>query len=89
MPGNPDRSNIAQSACAGAPASARTYESGNWYGVLVPVKTPKQIIATIRDAALAALNNPAISKRLAELGYVSEVDNAPVTSATKLTREAV
>jgi tripartite-type tricarboxylate transporter receptor subunit TctC len=52
------------------------YESGNWYGVLVAVKTPKETIATIRDAALAALNNPAISKPLAELGYVS-VGNQP------------
>jgi tripartite-type tricarboxylate transporter receptor subunit TctC len=47
------------------------YESGNWYGVLVPVKTPKEIIATIRDAALTALNHRDISRRLAELGYVS------------------
>jgi tripartite-type tricarboxylate transporter receptor subunit TctC len=47
------------------------YESGNWYGVLVPAKTPRETIATIRDAALAALNNSAVSKRLAELGYVS------------------
>ena len=47
------------------------YESGNWYGVLVPVKTPKEIIATIHAAALAALNHRDISRRLTELGYIS------------------
>ena len=62
------------------------YESGNWYGMLVPVKTPKETIATIRDAALAALNNPAISKRLAELGYVS-VGNQPEEFAAYIRTE--
>ena len=62
------------------------YESGNWYGMLVPVKTPKETIATIRDAALAALNNPAISKRLAELGYVS-VGNQPEEFAAYIRAE--
>ena len=47
------------------------YQSGNWYGLLVPAKTPKEIIAAIRAAAVAALNNETISRRLADLGYVA------------------
>ena len=47
------------------------YQSGNWYGLLVPAKTPKEIIVAIRAAAVAALNNETISRRLADLGYVA------------------
>ena len=46
------------------------YQSGNWYGVMVPAKTPKETIVTIRDAIIAALNNPNLNKRLTDLGFV-------------------
>ena len=46
------------------------YESGNWYGLLVPVQTQKTIVAAIGNAAIAALNNPMVSKRLSDLGYI-------------------
>ncbi len=45
------------------------YESGNWHGLVVPAKTPKQAIATIHAAAVAALNRPDISNRMRDLGY--------------------
>lgn len=47
------------------------YQYGNWYGILVPVKTPKEIIATIRSTVVTVLNNPAVIKRLGDLGYIS------------------
>jgi tripartite-type tricarboxylate transporter receptor subunit TctC len=47
------------------------YETGNWYGLAVPAKTPKEIIATLRNASVTALNNPVIGRRLTELGYVA------------------
>jgi len=50
------------------------YEAGNWYGLLVPAKTPKETIATIRSAALSALNRPEVGKRLSDLGYVTVGD---------------
>ncbi len=46
------------------------YEAGNWYGLVVPAKTPKEIVSAIRTAVAAALNKPAVNKRLADLGYV-------------------
>ena len=46
------------------------YETGNWYGILAPVKTPKETIVAIRNAAIASLNDPGVSKRLADLGYI-------------------
>ena len=47
------------------------YQSGNWYGLLVPARTPKDIIAAIRNGALAVLNNEIVGRRLADLGYIS------------------
>lgn len=51
-------------------AGVKGYEAGNWYGLLVPVKTPKETITTIRNAAIAAVNNPTVNKRLVDLGYL-------------------
>jgi tripartite-type tricarboxylate transporter receptor subunit TctC len=50
------------------------YQSGNWYGIVAPVKTPKEAIATIRSAVVTVLNDPNASKRLSDLGYVSVGD---------------
>ena len=46
------------------------YQSGNWYGIVAPVKTPREVVSTIRNAAAQAMNDPGINKRLADLGYV-------------------
>lgn len=47
------------------------YESGFWHGLMVPAKTPREIIVRIRNAAISALNNPNAVKRFNELGYLS------------------
>jgi tripartite-type tricarboxylate transporter receptor subunit TctC len=44
------------------------YEASNWHGLAVPAKTPKEIVAALHAAALAALKKPDIAKRLFELG---------------------
>jgi tripartite-type tricarboxylate transporter receptor subunit TctC len=62
------------------------YESGNWYGIMVPAKTPKETIATIRGAAIAVLNNPNVSRRLNDLGYVA-VGDQPEEFAAHLRSE--
>lgn len=46
------------------------YQAGNWYGIVVPAKTPDAIIAAIRGATLNALAAPETSRMLTELGYV-------------------
>jgi tripartite-type tricarboxylate transporter receptor subunit TctC len=46
------------------------YQAGNWYGLMVPAKTSKETVATIRGAAIKALNDPPVNRRLTELGYV-------------------
>ncbi len=50
------------------------YQAGNWYGLMAPARTAKEITTAIRNAALAAMNNPATGKRLADLGYVTVGD---------------
>ena len=63
----PDYPTVAEMGYAG-------YQSGNWYGILVPAKTPKEIIAAIHGAAVSVLNDPGIAKRLSDLGYVTVGD---------------
>jgi tripartite-type tricarboxylate transporter receptor subunit TctC len=46
------------------------YECGNWYGLMVPVKTPKETQAVLHRAVLAALNHPEVNRRLVDLGYI-------------------
>jgi tripartite-type tricarboxylate transporter receptor subunit TctC len=46
------------------------YEFDNWYGMLVPVKAPKEVIATLHRTATQALRKPHIVKQLANAGYV-------------------
>jgi tripartite-type tricarboxylate transporter receptor subunit TctC len=50
------------------------FQVGNWYGLMVPDRTPREIIMAIRSATVTAVNYPAVSKRLAELGYVVIAD---------------
>lgn len=63
LPLLPDYPTVAESGYPG-------YEVNNWYGIVVPAKTPKEIITVIHDAVVAALKNPTVSKRLSALGYV-------------------
>lgn len=46
------------------------YKTGNWYGLAVPAKTPPDIVLALNKAAVGAAKQPAVAKRLADLGYV-------------------
>jgi tripartite-type tricarboxylate transporter receptor subunit TctC len=45
------------------------YESGVWFGLMVPAATPKDIIAKLNRAALEATKSPEFVKRMQDLGY--------------------
>ena len=45
------------------------YESGVWFGLMVPAATPKDIIAKLNAAALQATKSPEFIKRMHDLGY--------------------
>jgi tripartite-type tricarboxylate transporter receptor subunit TctC len=52
------------------------FESGNWYGIVVPAKTPREVIERIHSASVGTLKNSGIHKRLADLGFVL-IGNTP------------
>jgi tripartite-type tricarboxylate transporter receptor subunit TctC len=46
------------------------FQTGNWYGLVVPARTPAPIVSALNKAAVNVLRNPAVNKRLAESGYL-------------------
>ena len=45
------------------------YESGVWFGLMVPAGTPKDVIAKLNAAAVQATKAPEFQKRMHDLGY--------------------
>ena len=45
------------------------YESGVWFGLMVPAATPKEVIAKLNAAAVQATKAPEFVKRMHDLGY--------------------
>ena len=64
LPALPQVPTVAESGYPG-------YEAGNWYGLVVPAKTPREAIAALRGAAVSALKNSTVAKRMDDLGYVA------------------
>jgi len=64
----PDLPTISESGLEG-------YDANNWYGVVVPVKTPKPIITRLNTEIVKALNAP----DLKELFFTQGLDPAPST----------
>ena len=61
----------------GLPPVAETvpgYEFSAWAAIVAPAKTPAEITAAVRNAAIKALNKPEIVKRLSDLGYIIAPD---------------
>ena len=54
----PDVPTVAESGVAG-------YEVTTWYGLMVPARTPKEVIARLHAAAANALGHPEVKKRFA------------------------
>jgi tripartite-type tricarboxylate transporter receptor subunit TctC len=50
------------------------YEVLAWAGLMVPVKTPRELVEAIHKAAVATLAKPDVSKRLEDLGYIVVTD---------------
>jgi tripartite-type tricarboxylate transporter receptor subunit TctC len=85
----PDRPTVAE-------AGYRDYEFGNWYGFMVPAKTPRAVVDTLHTATINALKAPVVLKRLADQGYVTVGDRpeafgaflkAEIAKMTKIVRE--
>ena len=61
-PALPDLPTVAE---AGVPG----YESGVWFGVMVPAGTPKDVIARLNAETVKGANAPEFVKRMKDLGY--------------------
>jgi tripartite-type tricarboxylate transporter receptor subunit TctC len=51
-----------------------SYETGFWYGLVVPAKTPKDVIATIHSAMVKTLKLPDVAKRLQDVSFTTVGD---------------
>lgn len=70
----PDTPTVTESGLPG-------YETGNWYGIVVPVKTPRETVNAIHSTTVRAINTPEVVKRLSDLGYVTIGDKPEEFSA--------
>ena len=61
-PALPDLPTVAESGIRG-------YESGVWFGIMVPAGTPKEIIGRLNAATVQATKSPEFIKRMTDLGY--------------------
>ena len=66
----PDVPTIAESGLPG-------YESTTWLGLFAPAKTPKPIIVQLHAAVASAMRAPAMTEKLASMGYESAADDTP------------
>lgn len=46
------------------------YQASQWYALLVPAKTPRAIVRTLRDRTADALKDPGVNKKLTDTGYI-------------------
>ena len=53
-----------------AEAGYKGFQTGNWYGLLVPARTPPEIVAALNKTVLTVLRNPMVNKRLVDSGYL-------------------
>jgi tripartite-type tricarboxylate transporter receptor subunit TctC len=78
-PALPDVPPIAESGVPG-------YESGSWMGLLVPAKTPQNIVSRLSAVAVKVVHSPEIHARLESLGAVP-VGDTPREFAARIKRE--
>jgi tripartite-type tricarboxylate transporter receptor subunit TctC len=68
-PAAPDLPTVAESGVPG-------YEAANWFGIVVPAKTPRAIVARLNQEIVRALAVPDVRERLLSQG-MEPISNAP------------
>lgn len=54
-----------------AEAGYPNFQASNWYGLMVPAKTPKDIVATLHATSVSLLADPGVNARLTNLGFIT------------------
>jgi tripartite-type tricarboxylate transporter receptor subunit TctC len=67
-----------------AEAGVPGYEYQSWFGMVVPAKTPQEIIARLNQEVVATLAEPEIRARLIEQGGVEPVGSTPEAFAATI-----
>ncbi len=75
----PDMPTIAETGLPG-------FDSGNWYGILVPARTPREIIARLHAATVQTLLAPDTRKRVQEVG-ADPISSSPEEFAAHISGE--
>jgi tripartite-type tricarboxylate transporter receptor subunit TctC len=78
-PALPDLPTVAESGVKG-------YESGVWFGIMVPAATPRDIVMKLNAAAVQATQSPEFVKRMTDLGY-NIIPGSPERMAAMLKEE--
>jgi tripartite-type tricarboxylate transporter receptor subunit TctC len=78
-PALPDLATVAE-------AGVKGYESGVWFGIMVPAATPRDIVMKLNAAALQATKAPEFVKRMTDLGY-NIIPGSPEQMAAMLKEE--
>jgi tripartite-type tricarboxylate transporter receptor subunit TctC len=82
----PQRSPIAPEIPAIAEAGLKGYDMTNWYGMLAPSSTPRDVITKLNGEVSRVLKLPELSSRLAQDG-MTVVASTPAQFGEFLTRE--
>jgi tripartite-type tricarboxylate transporter receptor subunit TctC len=82
----PQRSAIAPEIPAIAEAGLKGYDMTNWYGMLVPSSTPREVVAKLSTEVNRILKLPELTSRLAQDG-MTVVASTPAQFAEFLARE--
>ena len=67
-----------------AEAGYAGYESGNWYGLLLPVGAPGDVVTALHRAAISTLGK--VNRRLTELAYIT-IGSSPAEYAAYVATE--
>ena len=44
------------------------YEASNWYGIVAPAQTPKELVSKLHEVFVTAIRSPEVMKRLEDIG---------------------
>jgi tripartite-type tricarboxylate transporter receptor subunit TctC len=69
-----------------AEAGLPGYESGVWFGLMVPAATPRDVVTRLNGASVQAAKSPEFQKRMTDLGY-NIIAGAPEDMAAMIRAE--